>query len=639
MDGPLGNPRGAQTKDEPDWIGEVLQLADKRCDWPASGSNPSMYPSHFEPKNLSESEKVKRLLDGLQSEKNVARKLTCLKILVERFPLSTYKNIQQIAQNGSLPLEIRRRALWITGIMRRADSVVWLEAMLNNMEPQIREAAIDAIGFVLFPKFYDKFLQTGFRSANGVSIQGTVPIHVNSAFRMHAAKLESWNGITEMEAAQRLNGVGISQKNAIHNVGDDKLKDRIAAKLTRIMTQGRTQGERVAAARALGGFVPRKYQMRAAEWGVWIEAGGKLQLVKTVLDEIPPIAYQTTKQIAKLKERVNQIMVVTKPIIHLKVDRPMSVNVNAYLRRGQPWFYYPRPNDFDIQLQHSASERELSDNDFLNFKKLSEARDTQWVSFDQQACSGYPFLLPKSPIIGTYSGRFGASNRITTIGIRWQHLIVTPKQQPWMLEQHLDPKYEWWTQLRKVQSAWISNGFESEKFLYYDGPTLLNSPLKVIKPKTATGQLEIQYAGKNAGVSQLDLPAGDLEQPIGIMLEVRKGKVRGLKLDFQDISSLPKVDGNRHLMFNAKVPRSPKFQLDSKSARRVLRQMISEHNGLQPDEAEGLLQSWENQFFKTDGKRLIVRINRSHYDYQCPLEITPRPSKIARVGLILSELD
>ena len=41
-----------------------------------------------------------------------------------------------------------------------------------------------------------------------------------------------------------------------------------------------------------------------------------------------------------------------------------------------------------------------------------------------------------------------------------------------------DPRFAWWNRLRKVNSSWLSNRGESERFLYYDGPTNLTSPYR-----------------------------------------------------------------------------------------------------------------------------------------------------------------
>ena len=55
-------------------------------------------------------------------------------------------------------------------------------------------------------------------------------------------------------------------------------------------------------------------------------------------------------------------------------------------------------------------------------------------------------------------------------------------------------------------------------------------------------------------------------------------------------------------------------------------------------EANGLIAAWRKQFLETPGERLLVRLNKNHYDYACPLKIRPIPTECARVGLVLHEL-
>ena len=40
-----------------------------------------------------------------------------------------------------------------------------------------------------------------------------------------------------------------------------------------------------------------------------------------------------------------------------------------------------------------------------------------------------------------------------------------------------DAKFDWWRRLRAVECSWVNNGDESERFLYYDGPTMLRCPV------------------------------------------------------------------------------------------------------------------------------------------------------------------
>ena len=639
------------TDEAQNWIEEVIQLKQQRCDTPARGSNPKIFPSYYEPKNLSEAEKGRFLLEGLMRQKSRKQKLACLKILVERFPITTRENIRSIAENGALDREIRRRAIWIAGMMRLPDSTPWLEKLLNNMEPVIRESAVDALGMTLFPHYIERFTSPNYLQPYGNSIVGPIPIYIDSMFRMSFVDSTKLDTMTNEAAAQLLSRTGISKNKPFKKLADEATRSRIAKRLQKIMTVGRTQPERIAAARALAGYQPQDYKLRVAEWGVWIHAEGKLQLVKSVLEEIPPFAYQTTQQVAELKKRVNQIMIVTKPVVHISVDQPMSLDVTAFIRQGQPWFSYPQPNDFALEVGGPNVQRsEITDNDFLDLRKTQKTISTQWKPFGKQAHQGYPFLLPKHSMIGGFGGRglgrgrgFDSMNLIQAIGVRWQHLIVSPRRESWMIEEAVAPEFKWWSELRQVNSAWVSNGFESEKFIYYDGPTKLPSPLHL--SKTWQGK-HAEYVGVYSALNQSVSSASQLQQPLGLLVRVANGKLTGKRILFEstEISAAKLAPLKKKLAaeltgLRTTTPLSKEFDLDQASVLKEFVALLKIKNGLNADEAQGLFQSWKKQFFETEGTRLIVRIRREDYDFQCPLKVTPPPTQLARVGLILTELE
>ena len=78
---------------------------------------------------------------------------------------------------------------------------------------------------------------------------------------------------------------------------------------------------------------------------------------------------------------------------------------------------------------------------------------------------------------GHFGAGLGASgNEITDLGLRWQSLIISPNRQSWMTPPSIEDRqrYGWWERLRAVPSCWLSSQGESERFLYYDGPTRMS---------------------------------------------------------------------------------------------------------------------------------------------------------------------
>lgn len=61
--------------------------------------------------------------------------------------------------------------------------------------------------------------------------------------------------------------------------------------------------------------------------------------------------------------------------------------------------------------------------------------------------------------------------------------------------------------------------------------------------------------------------------------------------------------------------------------------------GLTGPEADGLLAAWAPQFFRTEGRRFILRMSPAEYARQCPMQVRPAPTEVVRLGLVLTEFD
>ena len=201
-------------------------------------------------------------------------------------------------------------------------------------------------------------------------------------------------------------------------------------------------------------------------------------------------------------------------------------------------------------------------------------------------------------------------NVINALGVHWQSLIVTPQKLPWMQPPAVpaDPKYAWWNRLRDVDCSWVSSRGESERFLYYDGPTVAPVISEVyIDPKK-----QLRFS-PNA-----DLPLA------GLLIEVKDGQAKAIMVRI----------GPGLLAYDLNKLKS-EFKPD---ARGQLAAMLLKA-GLKPNEAEGLLDCWSPQFFKTQGLRFILVFGTSVYDKVCPMNLHPPEKVRARVGLQLNEFE
>src|SRR5258708_35856230 len=80
----------------------------------------------------------------------------------------------------------------------------------------------------------------------------------------------------------------------------------------------------------------------------------KLQLAQSVIDEIPPFVHRTGNSLDSLKSRVNEMIIINKPGMHITASGAMVVDLEVSIGQGRPWFAYPRPDDFTVQTADAS---------------------------------------------------------------------------------------------------------------------------------------------------------------------------------------------------------------------------------------------------------------------------------------------
>ena len=78
-------------------------------------------------------------------------------------------------------------------------------------------------------------------------------------------------------------------------------------------------------------------------------------------------------------------------------------------------------------------------------------------------------------------------------------------------------------------------------------------------------------------------------------------------------------------------------KLSLKKAHETLTNLIVS-NGLTPEETKGLMDSWNSEFFERNGTRLISIMSTAQYNNYCTLKVSPQPTSLSRVGIILSPI-
>ena len=536
------------------------------------------------PRDISPEEQLRLLMKAIKWLEDPTHRQIVLKIIAEQFPDSAQDCCRQIATE-SKDVDLQRNAIRIIGLFQDKEDLALLRKLLDSECDSLRAASIDAIGIIHGQSFSMPvgidFTNLGFAPPY---LNDEVPIslfpiqnHLDPKVLPRGGNEAKWNSVEPKSLPGNLR---------------DRFED--------FMVNGACQEVREAAARILKLRVPDDYHLRVAEWGVWINEGASLTLAESIIDEIPPFVHQSGNSVAAIKEgRTNSIIYITKPIIHIEVNKPLVVDLAVKISNGRPWFGYPLPDDFCVDGQTGQRGDPLyPPRDVPPGLGLDDLNDMR---------SGYPWLAPKH--------RKHYITMLTDIGFRWQTLVVMPSKADWMkLETVSAPKYQWWNRLREVPSSWVCNRGESERFLYYDGPTENPSPVMVLVDGR---QLAIDAQGQyyNATYSR------DL-----FFIQVKE----------QEISACHQVmtvsnDSNDLIFETANRP----FSGDQVS-QKLLELLVNK--GLSSDEAAGLVDCWRPQFFETPGRRLLTVFGKDEYDELCPISVSPEPTELARVGIVLTEL-
>jgi hypothetical protein len=184
--------------------------------------------------------------------------------------------------------------------------------------------------------------------------------------------------------------------------------------------------------------------------------------------------------------------------------------------------------------------------------------------------------------------------------ISWNSVSIDPQGSADFPSDHSDHHY---FAARTTSSAPLSvetpSGPQREKFLFYRGVAAFAVPIEATVAADSTIHLQNQFAD---------------EIPAAILFE-RRGAQLGYRM-------LGPLNGQA-----AYAPPELSASLDSLSSA-LEGVLISQ--GLFPDEAHAMLETWKNSWFE-EGSRLIYIVPRHFIDSVLPLRITPAPARTTRV--------
>lgn len=557
------------------------------------------------PAGVEADEEAELLRLGILELDTPQERYSALAILIDSRPGDAVPILRRIVGQCRHPEE-QAMLLHVISLLRDPEDIARIEPFLDSKSPLVRAAAAESLGYIHQPSyaFAHGFQFWGSRAR----LNTTPPVNVSSLISTGRPFAEDVD-FEALEEARR-----------------QRIPATLRDRLEEMMLEGETTEERTAAARALVAWPPEKYELRLAEWGVWIDEGDKLLLARSVLEENPPFVHGTGNPVASLaRNRYEGVIVVTRPIIHLTADRPLAIDLEVSITHGRPWYAFPRPDQFTVHGGGFASGLDLSETDLKPF-------DPQEFPMLEGMSEGYPWIHPDDRSSEASLGRYSPNYDIRSIGLRWQSLIVSPAREAWMTPPEVPKidRYRWWRLLREVPSSWVVSQGETERFLYYDGPTKARSPVVAhLRPTELTVSSQTMFGEPRDPDWEIWRKAGEIGRPYAerncLFIVSTGAQARAFHFP---IASGPEVIPAMRLA-------EQKWR-HGEDAEEALRKIVRDR-GLSAEETEGLLSAWRDRLFDAPGQRLVTILAPEDYSRLCPLEIRPPATETARVGLILKE--
>jgi hypothetical protein len=561
-------------------------------------------------------EELDLLKFGILELDTPVERFAALKILVDSRKRESLDAIRDLIPRSRHP-EMQAMLLHMVALPRDPRDIPLLERMLASKDAEVRGAAAESLGFLHAPTYP---LTPGITwSPSNVLLATTPPIDVSE--------------LANEPDIDPLDPFSPSDPEEIRRQREQRLSWDVRDEIEAVMLQGKSREEREAAARGLVTWPPATCRLRLAEWGVWIDGPGKLEVAKSVLEEIPPFVHRTGNPAGSLSVNRPQMAYgpafVTKPIIHLTSERALAVDLEIAISNGRPWFAFPRPDCFTVHEVNAGlpltPEMSLVDLDSLEAKSLP-ALDPVF--------EGYPWIHPSSRNQRISLVPWSGGTGVSAIGLRWQSLIVSPGREPWMAlpDVSAKPGYSWWTSLRDVPSSWITSQGETERFFYYDGPTLAKSPVSARLEKSALHLksrdiFSDRYKEQDRkNLEHVLQSGGQPPERDCLFVERRKNSTRGFRHKFSTAL------GREETLNLAEQ----KWLTENELEKTLLTILLE--RGLTAKEAGGLIESWREKFLHNSGKRLLTFLTPAEYNRMCQLRIRPASTEEVRVGIVLTEL-
>jgi hypothetical protein len=196
--------------------------------------------------------------------------------------------------------------------------------------------------------------------------------------------------------------------------------------------------------------------------------------------------------------------------------------------------------------------------------------------------------------------------------LRWQHVVLTKSAQPPSTQQHT------WLAPRNVKAALVSTQAESERYLFYRGVAHLDA---LAQTRVTPEHVQLFTPAKLLWMSQASMTI-----PKAWLIDSQADG----RMAMRTLAKLV-IDKKHESHELVRIPRFVASDYsDNVAALRAAmkQQLIAE--GLFDDEAEAMLETWRDSYFKQPGLRLLYIVPNEWLQYFLPLHISA-PHQLTRV--------
>jgi hypothetical protein len=320
----------------------------------------------------------------------------------------------------------------------------------------------------------------------------------------------------------------------------------------------------------------------AHEWGTFTSVQGSngelLSWRPLESSELPKFVFSTTGSSlipgpVNVMSKVNLITLqrMETPVIYFYADQPMNVDVNVAFPKGFLTEWYPQTTEVGPAAPQNANTPATG-------------------------------ILRESRAI-------------------WRSLQIIPqtKDQPSLADSLPQEKSgSHYFAARETAASYVRANFpggasELEKFVFYRGAGSFKTPLRVTVDSKSV--VSVENTGAQALTHLFLLNIHDGKGSFGVLDELASGN---------SVTWLPLNDDTaehwRHLPL-------PQFQ--NEIATQIQAALTAE--GLFPDEAKAMVNTWKDSWFTEEGVRVLYLLPRPWTDEILPLTLTPQPNELTRV--------